>query len=57
MPNPIQQQVQQISPLVFNNPERAARIEGSLQNANFASNDIRDILEKLLKSDYLASRW
>ena len=55
MPNPIQQQVQQISPLEFSNPERATRIESSLQNANFASNDIRDILEKLLKANYLAA--
>jgi hypothetical protein len=55
MSNPIQQQVQQISPLTFSNPERATRIEDSLQNANFASNDIRDILEKLLKSNYLAA--
>ena len=55
MPNPIQQQVQQISPLEFSNPERATRIESSLQNANFASNNIRDILEKLLKANYLAA--
>jgi hypothetical protein len=55
MPNPIQQQSQQMSPLEFNNPERARRIESSLQNANFAGNDIRDILEQLLKANYLAA--
>jgi hypothetical protein len=43
------------APLVFNNPERAARIEGSLQNASFGGADIRSILEQLLKSNYLAA--
>jgi hypothetical protein len=43
------------APLVFNNPDRAARIEGSLQNASFGGADIRSILEQLLKSNYLAA--
>ena len=43
------------TPLVFNNPERAARIEGSLQNASFGGADIRSILEQLLKANYLAA--
>jgi hypothetical protein len=43
------------TPLVFNNPDRAARIEGSLQNASFGGADIRSILEQLLKSNYLAA--
>jgi hypothetical protein len=42
------------APLVFNNPERAARIEGSLQNAAFGATDIRGILEQLMKANYLA---
>jgi hypothetical protein len=42
------------APLVFNNPERAARIEGSLQNAAFGGADIRTILEQLMKANYLA---
>jgi hypothetical protein len=43
------------APLVFNNPERAARIEGSLKNAAFGGGDIRSILEQLLKANYLAA--
>jgi hypothetical protein len=43
------------APLVFNNPERAARIEGSLQNAAFGATDIRGILEQLMKANYLAT--
>jgi hypothetical protein len=43
------------APLVFNNPERAARIEGSLKNAAFGGGDIRSILEQLLKANYLAT--
>jgi hypothetical protein len=43
------------APLVFNNPERAARIEGSLKNAAFDGGDIRSILEQLLKANYLAA--
>ena len=42
------------APLVFSNPERASRIEGSLQNAAFGATDIRSILEQLLKANYLA---
>jgi hypothetical protein len=42
------------APLVFNNPERAARIEGSLKNAAFGGADIRTILEQLLQSKFLA---
>jgi hypothetical protein len=42
------------APLVFNNPERAARIEGSLKNAAFGGADIRAILEQLLQSKFLA---
>ena len=58
MSNPIQQvqqQSQQIAPLVFSNPERASRIESSLQNASFGGADIRSILEQLLKANYLAA--
>ena len=54
MTNPIQQQSQQIAPLVFSNPERASRIESSLQNASFGGADIRSILEQLIKANYLA---
>ncbi len=43
------------APLVFNNPERAARIESSLKNAAFGGGDIRNILEQLLKANYLAT--
>ena len=43
------------APLVFSNPERASRIEDSLQNASFGGADIRSILEQLLKSNYLAA--
>jgi hypothetical protein len=43
------------APLVFSNPERASRIENSLQNASFGGADIRSILEQLLKSNYLAA--
>ena len=43
------------APLVFNNPERAARIESSLKNAAFGGGDIRSILEQLLKANYLAA--
>ena len=43
------------APLVFNNPDRAARIEGSLKNAAFGGGDIRSILEQLLKANYLAA--
>jgi hypothetical protein len=42
------------APLVFSNPERASRIEGSLQNAAFGATDIRSILEQLMKANYLA---
>ena len=42
------------APLVFNNPERAARIESSLKNAAFGGADIRTILEQLLQSKFLA---
>lgn len=42
------------APLVFNNPDRAARIEGSLKNAAFGGADIRTILEQLLQSKFLA---
>ena len=42
------------APLVFSNPERASRIEGSLQNADFGATDIRSILEQLMKANYLA---
>ena len=42
------------APLVFNNPERAARIEGSIKNAAFGGADIRTILEQLLQSKFLA---
>ena len=58
MSNPIQQvqqQSQQIAPLVFSNPERASRIESSLQNASFGGADIRSILEQLMKANYLAA--
>ena len=43
------------APLVFNNPDRAARIESSLKNAAFGGGDIRNILEQLLKANYLAT--
>ena len=43
------------APLVFNNPDRAARIESSLNNAAFGGGDIRNILEQLLKANYLAT--
>jgi hypothetical protein len=43
------------APLVFSNPERASRIEGSLQNAAFGATDIRSILEQLMKANYLAA--
>jgi hypothetical protein len=43
------------APLVFNNPERAARIESSLQNASFGGADIRTILQQLLQSKFLAN--
>ena len=43
------------APLVFSNPERASRIESSLQNASFGGADIRSILEQLLKANYLAA--
>ena len=43
------------APLVFSNPERAARIESSLKNAAFGGGDIRNILEQLLKANYLAT--
>ena len=43
------------APLVFSNPERASRIESSLQNASFGGTDIRSILEQLLKANYLAA--
>ena len=43
------------APLVFSNPERASRIEDSLQNASFGGADIRSILEQLLKANYLAA--
>ena len=43
------------APLVFNNPERASRIESSLQNASFGGADIRSILEQLMKANYLAA--
>lgn len=42
------------APLVFNNPDRAARIESSLKNAAFGGADIRTILEQLLQSKFLA---
>ncbi len=42
------------APLVFNNPDRAMRIESSLKNAAFGGGDIRNILEQLLKANYLA---
>ena len=42
------------APLVFSNPERASRIESSLQNASFGGADIRSILEQLIKANYLA---
>jgi hypothetical protein len=44
-----------LAPLVFSNPERASRIESSLQNASFGGTDIRSILEQLLKANYLAA--
>ena len=43
------------APLVFSNPERASRIESSLQNASFGGADIRSILEQLMKANYLAA--
>lgn len=43
------------APLVFNNSDRAARIESSLKNAAFGGGDIRNILEQLLKANYLAT--
>ena len=43
------------APLVFSNPERASRLEYSLQNASFGGADIRSILEQLLKANYLAA--
>ena len=43
------------APLVFSNPERASRIESSLQNASFGGADIRNILEQLMKANYLAA--
>jgi hypothetical protein len=42
------------APLVFNNPDRAARVESSLKNAAFGGADIRTILEQLLQSKFLA---
>jgi len=43
------------APLVFNNPDRAARVESSLKNAAFGGADIRTILEQLLQSKFLAN--